>query len=146
MGREGAGRSEPTFIFPLPIPHPCLAHTCYAHTSQAPGHSGSGGEVASSTPTLLPHLAHTSFTHTVLALASLTPPRPQGTLASAAGGKRHKQRPQHLRGGALHAAKKRLREMQHERDRQRGRKVGCVDVSGVWEGRTLLGDKTWDHI
>jgi hypothetical protein len=32
-----------------------------------------------------------------------------------------------MKSGALHAAKKKLREMQHERDRERGRKVGrCV--------------------
>ncbi len=38
-------------------------------------------------------------------------------------GKRGRGGPHHLRSGALHAAKKRLRELQQERDRQRGKKV-----------------------
>ena len=49
----------------------------------------------------------------------------QGSLAaSAARGSKRQRVAHHLRSGALHAAKRRLREMQQERDRQRGKKVG----------------------
>ena len=66
----------------------------------------------------------------------------QGTMASTAAGtslsRKRRGGSHHLKSGVLHAAKKRLREMQNDRDRERGKKVGYNWVCKISQGKMYL--------